>query len=203
MRPLPHASPVAAHVSRPAVRLVFLTAWTRAKICAGLYQNNGTGRDTFINMYRKGSGRTSEPGGYQGNCGFYGAGITRFSGHTPYVEPEDSVNIKPYSCHKELGLRPSTSSCAISSGAPERKRQWSDGSRRLNYDQIVTGLSAQLPKLRSPQRPSTSGAVLQRQGDTRMHLNAPKDATGPETHQTGPVRQWWTTAKMHNVWYVS
>jgi hypothetical protein len=25
-------------------------------------------------------------------------------------------------------------------------------------------------------------------------------ATGPETHQKGPVRQWLTTTKMHNVW---
>ena len=104
-------------------RLVILMAWARAKICAGLYQNNGTGRDTFINMYRKGSGRTSEPGGYQGNCGFYGAGITRFSGYTPYVEPEESVDTKPYSCHKEL--RPTTSPGSPAGGSlpvPQRCR---------------------------------------------------------------------------------
>ena len=41
-------------------------------------------------------------------------------------------------------------------------------------------------------------------GDARHHMMVPKDATGPETHQKhGPVRQWWTTTKMHNVWYVN
>ena len=39
--------------------------------------------------------------------------------------------------------------------------------------------------------------------NARHHMVVPKDATGPETHQNGPVRQWWTTARMHNVWYVS
>lgn len=151
-------------------------------------------------MYRKGNGRTSEPGGYQGNCGAYGAGMTRFSGYTPYVEPEESVDIKPYSCHKELGLRPSTSTCSTEHKGPERKSRWSDGSRRLNYDQMVAP-GGQSPKLKSPPRPSTSGPALQRLGDPRAHLNAPKDATGPETFQTGPVRQWWTTNRMHNVWY--
>jgi len=34
-------------------------------IFAGLYQNNGTGRDTFISLYRKGTGKTGEPGAYQ------------------------------------------------------------------------------------------------------------------------------------------
>ncbi len=47
---------------------------------------------------------------YQGNCGQYGAGITKFSGFAPYVEPEYVVDTKPYTCHKELELRPSTSS---------------------------------------------------------------------------------------------
>ena len=80
-------------------------------IFSSLYQNNGSGRDTFINLYRKGSGRTSEPGGYQGNCGSYGSGMTKFSGFVPYIEPEEAVDIKPYSCHKELKqTRPSTSS---------------------------------------------------------------------------------------------
>jgi len=79
-------------------------------IFSSLYQNNGSGRDTFINLYRKGSGRTSEPGGYQGNCGSYGSGMTKFSGFVPYIE-EEAVDIKPYSCHKELKqTRPSTSS---------------------------------------------------------------------------------------------
>jgi len=33
-------------------------------------------------------------------------------------------------------------------------------------------------------------------------MAVPKEmlATGPETHQKGPVRQWLTTTKMHNVW---
>ena len=80
-------------------------------IFSSLYQNNGSGRDTFINLYRKGSGRTSEPGGYQGNCGSYGSGMTKFSGFVPYIEPEEAVDIKPYSCHKELKqTRPSTTS---------------------------------------------------------------------------------------------
>ena len=70
-------------------------------------------------MYRRGSGRNGEPGMYQGNCGQYGAGITKFSGFAPYVEPEYVVDTKPYTCHKELQrlegkatgheLRPSTS----------------------------------------------------------------------------------------------
>lgn len=47
-------------------------------------------------------------GTHQGNCGQYGAGITRFSGFTPAVEPDTVVDTKPYSCHKELELRPST-----------------------------------------------------------------------------------------------
>ena len=78
-------------------------------IFAGMYQNNGTGRDTFIQRYRRGIGRNSEPGAYQGNCGVYPGGMTKFTGFAPYVLPEEVVDTKPYSCHKELGLaRPST-----------------------------------------------------------------------------------------------
>ena len=87
-------------------------------IFAGLYQNNGTGRDTFISLYRKGTGKTGEPGAYQGCCGEYGGGMTRYSGFTPAADPGEVIDTKPYSCHKEL-LRLSTAPAStMGSGRP-------------------------------------------------------------------------------------
>jgi hypothetical protein len=46
-----------------------------AQIFAGVYQNNGSGRDTFISMYRKGSGRNGEPGKcLDSNVSYYALG---------------------------------------------------------------------------------------------------------------------------------
>jgi hypothetical protein len=90
-------------------------------IFAGIYQNNGTGRDTFISLYRKGTGKTGEPGAYQGCCGEYGGGITRYSGFTPAADPGEVIDTKPYSCHKEL-LRLSTAPASTTgSGRPLRR----------------------------------------------------------------------------------
>lgn len=92
-------------------------------IFAGLYQNNGTGRDTFISLYRKGTGRTSEPGAYQGCCGHYHGGITKYSGFTPAMDAGEAIDTKPYSCHKEL--RPTTSPGSPAGGSlpvPQRCR---------------------------------------------------------------------------------
>lgn len=83
-------------------------------IFAGLYQNNGTGRDTFISLYRKGTGKTGGPGANQGCCGEYGGGITRYSGFIAAVDPGEDIDTKPYSCHKEL-LRMSTAPATTTS----------------------------------------------------------------------------------------
>jgi hypothetical protein len=67
--------------------------------------------------------------------------------------------------------------------------------------------SSSKPTLTAPSAATQEAPVASRvrvAGDARHHMMVPKDATGPETHQKhGPVRQWWTTTKMHNVWYVN